>query len=343
VKSSAPISINSLPAVTVTELDDPTSAGTDIELIDLDVVQLGAVPFRARRVVVRLEGAAAVFHSTNVRVRTHTSVSSGLIAYVTFGPHAKGTVNGLPVRPGMVLAAEPGTEARFVVDAGWESITFLLPTQEVSEHLTSRQRESDFRLPHGVEALRVNEESGRALFNWGKRLVSLAARQPDLFNTHRQERIAARAELLETLLATLGGAVDLEPAGDERTRTAQSLVVKTVESYALSRIDEQLQVSDLCRAAGVSERTLEYAFRETMGLTPVTYLIRLRLHQVRRALLAATQGSTTVSAVALDWGFWHFGDFSRAYRECFGELPSDTLRREPEAPGGRHQTAPPRE
>ena len=29
-----------------------------------------------------------------------------------------------------------------------------------------------------------------------------------------------------------------------------------------------------------------------MGLTPVTYLIRLRLHRVRRALLASTQGST---------------------------------------------------
>jgi transcriptional regulator GlxA family with amidase domain len=57
------------------------------------------------------------------------------------------------------------------------------------------------------------------------------------------------------------------------------------------------------------------------------------LHQARRALLAATQGSTTVSTVALDCGFWHFGDFSRAYRECFGELPSDTLRREPEALG----------
>jgi AraC-like DNA-binding protein len=61
----------------------------------------------------------------------------------------------------------------------------------------------------------------------------------------------------------------------------------------------------------------------------MTYLIRLKLHRVRQALLAATQGSTTVSAEALNWGFWHFGEFSRAYRECFGELPSDTLRKKP--------------
>jgi AraC family transcriptional regulator, ethanolamine operon transcriptional activator len=50
---------------------------------------------------------------------------------------------------------------------------------------------------------------------------------------------------------------------------------------------------------------------------------------VRKALLAASHGTTTVTAEALDWGFWHFGEFSRAYKECFGELPSDTLRRKP--------------
>ena len=81
----------------------------------------------------------------------------------------------------------------------------------------------------------------------------------------------------------------------------------------------------------MSERVLEYAFKETLGLTPVAYLTRLRLHRVRQVLLAASQQSNTVSAVALDWGFWHFGEFSRAYRDCFGELPSDTLRRKPSA------------
>jgi len=76
----------------------------------------------------------------------------------------------------------------------------------------------------------------------------------------------------------------------------------------------------------VSERTLEHAFRKVMGMSPVAYLTRLRLHRVRKALRMATHRSTTVSAQALNWGFWHFGDFSRAYKDCFGELPSETLR-----------------
>jgi AraC family ethanolamine operon transcriptional activator len=317
------------PAVTVVEISDPTSAGAGIDLLDQDLMQLQSMPLRARRVIVRLENAAVVFHSTNLRVRTRTSVREGLLAYVTFGPQAKGTVNGVPVRPGMMLLAEPESEARFVTDAGWESITFLLPPQDISAHLAARQRESEFRLPHGVETLQADEEKVRRLFDWGKRLVDTAARQPALFNEHWKGRVAAQVDLLETLLASLGVADDFEPTRSDQTRQAYSLIVNIAEDHAMLHAGDHLRVTDLCRAAGVSERTLENAFKEVMGMTPVAYLIRLRLHRARKALLAASHGSTTVTAVALDWGFWHFGEFSRTYKECFGELPSDTLRRKP--------------
>jgi transcriptional regulator GlxA family with amidase domain len=146
--------------------------------------------------------------------------------------------------------------------------------------------------------------------------------------------VAAEADLLEILLATLRVAGDLEPSRTDRKRQTQSRIVKMAEAHALSNPDDRVYVTDLCRAATVSERTLEYAFKEVLGLTPMTYLIRLRLHRVRQALLAATAESTTISAEALNWGFWHFGQFSRAYRACFGESPSDTLRRKVAAPRG---------
>jgi AraC family transcriptional regulator, ethanolamine operon transcriptional activator len=319
-------------AVTVVEISDPTAAAAGIELIDQDVVQLQSRPLRARRVIVRLESAAILFHSTNLRVRTRTSTREGLLGYVTFGPQAKGTVDGLPVRSGLILAVEPESEARFVADAGWESITFLLPAQDVRAHLAARQREGEFRLPRCVETLQVTEEKARQLFGWGKRLVNIAVRRPALFNERTEERGAAQVELVETLLAALAAADELAPDRGDRARKANSLIVKIAEDYALSHADEHLYVSDLCRAAAVSERTLEYAFKDAIGLRPMAYLIRLRLHRVRQALLAGTPGSTTVSAEALHWGFWHFGEFSRAYKECFGELPSDTLRRKPGEP-----------
>ena len=323
------------PAVTVAEISDPTAAGAGIELIDQDVAQLQLMPLRARRVIVRLEAAAVVYHSTNLRVRARTSVRDGLLAYVTFGPRATGTVNGLAVRPGLMLATAPATEVVVVAETGYESIAFLLPPPVIGEHLAARGRESEFHLPDHVETLQVNPERARGLFDWGKRLVDTAARQPALFNDRKNERIAAQVELLENLLATLAVAGDLEPTRSDQTRQAHSRVVKIAEDYALSRAGDHLYVSDLCRAAAVSERTLQNAFHDVMGMTPVAYLSRLRLHRVRQALLAGSHGTTTVSVEALNWGFWHFGEFSRAYRECFGELPSDTLRRTPAPSRGR--------
>ena len=309
------------------DITDPTDGNAGIELLDLDAVQLQSTPMQVRRVVVRLESAAVVFHSANLRIRTRTSVRKGLVGYLTFGPHTSGTANGLPVRPGLMLAAESEAENIFVTNRGWESISFLVPPDDIRAHLTARGREGEFHLPRGFEPLQVDAERVRALYDWGKRLVDTALQQFALFDEAAKERVAAQDEMLEMLLATLRAADDFESARSDRTRQAQGQIVKAAEEYALAHADERIYVTDLCKVAAVSERTLEYAFKEIAGLTPMNYLVRLRLHRVRQALLAAAPEATTVSIEALNWGFWHFGEFSRAYKECFGELPSDTLRR----------------
>lgn len=256
------------------------------------------------------------------------------MAFVTFGPRTKGTVNGLPIRADLTLAVEAGTEVVFVPESGYESIALLLPPKDIREHLRARQREGELRLPRGVEFLQTNAAMAGRLFDRGKRLVEAAARRPASFDDRKETRVAAQVEMVETLLSTLGSA-SASPIGHAtRGLRSQALVVKRAEDYALSHTHAHVHVGDLCRAASVSERALQYAFKQIIGVTPVAYLIRLRLHRVRQALLAAGRGSTTVSAVALDWGFWHLGEFSRAYKECFGELPSDTLRRRTD-PAGR--------
>lgn len=299
------------PAVTAIEITEPTAVQHGFELIDQDAVQLQSLPLRARRVIVRLDTATVVFHSTNRRLRTRTRVNQGLLGYVTFGPRAQGTVNGLSVRRGLMLAAESDAEASFVVDPGWESITVLVAPDVLRSHFSARRMGHEVRRPQGIETLQADPGRCRELFKWGKRLTATAARQPGVFDIGRNERAAAQVELFETLLPVLRAAEQIEPTRVDRTSQTRSDIVSTAERYALSRVDEPLSVTDLCLVTGVSERTLEYAFRDVLGLTPIAYLIRLRLHLVRRSLLAATSGSTTVSAQALRWGFWHFGEFSR--------------------------------
>ena len=57
---------------------------------------------------------------------------------------------------------------------------------------------------------------------------------------------------------------------------------------------------------------------------PKQYLMRRRMHLVRRALLSAVT-ETTVTEIATRFGFWHLGRFSGCYQTIFGEFPSATL------------------
>jgi len=88
---------------------------------------------------------------------------------------------------------------------------------------------------------------------------------------------------------------------------------------------EPLSVADLCRAAGGSRRTLEYAFQERFGLSPKAYLLARRLDGVRTEL-RQDHDAPSVTRIANRWGFHHLSRFAAFYRRQFGELPSETIR-----------------
>ena len=54
----------------------------------------------------------------------------------------------------------------------------------------------------------------------------------------------------------------LQPDRSDRTRQAQSDIVKNAEDYAMSHAGEQHLRQRPVQSRGVSERTLEYAFKE---------------------------------------------------------------------------------
>jgi AraC family ethanolamine operon transcriptional activator len=312
--------------VTVVDITDPAGVNTDFGSIKFDALKLQTTPFRARRIAVRLDAVTVVFHATDLRLRTRTHARDGSLAYVVFGPGVRGAVNGLPVRPGLLLAVEPGTDAEFVTESGWQTVTLLAAPDALRVHLEQRHWQAPLPLPRGVGVLQVPAKAALSLFRHGKRLVTAAARRPALFDAAPAAGRAAGAAMIDELLAALATATTFQLERRDRTRRGYSRIVQRVEDHALQRPGELLGITDFCRVAAVGERTLEIAFKEVMGLSPVAYLKRLRLTQVRKALLVAQGRTTTVSAEAFRWGFWHFGEFSRAYKAYFGELPSQTLR-----------------
>lgn len=104
-------------------------------------------------------------------------------------------------------------------------------------------------------------------------------------------------------------------------------LVRKAEAYVTAHLDESVRMQKLCREVGASARSLEYAFQAIYGTGAMRYLRTVRMNEVRKALLRADSSSrATVTAAAMDWGFWHLGEFAAAYRRLFGELPSETLR-----------------
>lgn len=127
------------------------------------------------------------------------------------------------------------------------------------------------------------------------------------------------------LLGTLAGCLKLLDAGEERESALQR---KASVHRAIAYVDRssvRLTALQLAIAAGATQRTLERGFREILGMTPATYLRRHRMNRAQHALAHADPRSTTVTEIALDWGFSHLGRFSVEYRDMFGDAPSRTL------------------
>jgi len=322
-ENSAP---DSRPTVTVWDITDPTAAREGIEVLDQDVVQLESQPLRVRRVLVHLDGLVVVFHKANRRLRTLTRLQWPMVAFTTLGPEASATIDGVEIGSDRLIVSEPGAQAELVVEAGYQSVLVLVAPDDLVHHMEIRGRSSRYSAPRGYELRHPSEVGTRPLFDLGKRLTDEAARHPELFD-EPCVRAAAHTEIMESLLASLGPADGHSPASRrDRTRRGHGRIIKEATAHALERLGDRIYVTDLCKVTNVSERTLQYAFQEILGLTPMAYLTRLRLHRVREDLRHAASRSTTVTEVATRWGFWHFGEFSGAYRRCFGERPSDTLR-----------------
>jgi AraC-like DNA-binding protein len=115
-----------------------------------------------------------------------------------------------------------------------------------------------------------------------------------------------------------------EPAGLQGPRRPRT-VKRTLDAMHAEPW-RQFTAGDLAAIAGVGVRVLQESFRQHVGMSPLTYLRRLRLDGVHAELSRSDPWQVSVSDVAYRWGFTHLGRFAGAYRERYGVPPSSTLR-----------------
>ena len=314
--------------VSVQHIADPTTARDLIEVLDQDVVNLDPKAFEVKRVTVPLEECCLVYIRSNSALRSRTLVHKDFDACSILGPKACGSIDGAELRPYAMIAAGPGAQAEIIVGSDYESVALLVPPRILDKHLALRRISGEFFVPEDHEVWQPSKVVARDHFSLGAQIVEAAESAPEIFNDNHWARHGAQVEFMDSLFATIESCDPDETVDTDKKGRSYSQIVRKCEDYTLNLDGRRPYLSELCATANVSERTLQYAFRDIMGMSPLTYLHRLRLHRARDELRKAKGGSTTVTEVAMNWGFWHFGEFSRAYKNCFGEVPSSTLRQD---------------
>ena len=308
-------------AVSVLEVTDPADTERTLPQLALDLVKLGPTRFYAKRIVLDVDGCVLVYHFAAHPIRSRSQLAGPYQVIATYSPRTTGTMDGRALTPDLLVTAREGAEPELVAGGGYRSVLFFVPPAELERHV-----QVDGAGPHFLAGDVV---SVQRLYEWGRSVLRAAGQNPGLFNENRTIRDDVRRELRDRLGDAVASSRSFVTRDKETTSVNHSRLVKKVQDWALEHLDRHVYLRDLCQAGRVSERTLRYAFHHVLGMSPVAYLSRLRLHRVHKTLKNAVPGSTTVTAEALNWGFWHGGEFAKLYKECFGELPSDTLSREP--------------
>ncbi|WP_046004405.1 helix-turn-helix domain-containing protein [Pseudoalteromonas rubra] len=102
-------------------------------------------------------------------------------------------------------------------------------------------------------------------------------------------------------------------------------VLKCADTYMHENINKKITMADLIQVTRVSSRSLTYNFKKHTQKTPMSYLLDLRLMRLRKALLTA-KSDAKILDLSMSVGLTHLGRMSLAYKNRFGELPSETLK-----------------
>jgi AraC family transcriptional regulator, ethanolamine operon transcriptional activator len=224
--------------------------------------------------------------------------------------------------PQDLLAGTPGVEMDMVSQAGYGGATVSFPLElvrEMADHCgwvraAQSQTSSTIRL----------EQNKADMLRTGLSEIFLEAIARPLNDQAATWALSKQEDLLRAFHWCMNDPASktMPISNGERAR-----VIKAALAAIGDHPEDILTVSDLCRIAKASERTLDYAFTERFGLSPALYMKARRLNGARNDLCREHEPSVKIADVANKWGFWHLGQFARDYRGWFGELPSDTHQR----------------
>lgn len=228
---------------------------------------------------------------------------------------------GRPVDANTLILYSPGAEVvgRSQGSVAWVTLLFEWP--ELERH-ADRLGVALTPIRHLAQRLAPDPQAMAALRAAAIECFALATTTAPAALGDSGVRRSQEEVLLTALVHAASSAKEIPEASVAAHRRAVQRALEVLEA----RSGEPVYLSDLCEAAGVSERTLRSAFQRIHGVSPIRYLHRHRMRQVRRTLLAADASAVRVADVAERFGFANLGRFAVEFRKLFGVSPSQLLR-----------------
>lgn len=235
----------------------------------------------------------------------HLDYHVGLVTEGAQRQHFKG--DSMIVTPGSIAFMPPGEihDGSGEGERPYTLKTFRLSPallQNLSLELTGSHRQPEF-----AAGLLVNTRLANNLLRLHEAMHSPV----------RISALAIQTEWLSQLhfLFTQSGAI--RPS--EVKGTLAPAQWQTIKDYCLAHLSEKITLDTLASLCVLGRFHFLRQFKQTIGMTPHAWLLRLRLEH---ACTLLAEGTQTLTEVALNVGFYDQSHFNRAFRQAFGVPPS---------------------
>ncbi|MBK5142251.1 AraC family transcriptional regulator [Budviciaceae bacterium BWR-B9] len=250
--------------------------------------------------------------------------------YIHLGLTIKGgeytRYNGMPIGVGNLRIYPEGSDILYQSMGEAEWFAYSIPREKLQKALNDYDDGKIKLIPNRIMTFPLKAENYEQLKTMFQEIRQMAC-QPGNIELSEDVTKMLSAALLNSFIKAIC-ASDGQPDSIKPNSLAQlhGQLIMATEQLILSGQENNLKLSDLAKATGYTLRALEFIFKNSVGMSPKSWFVNMRMNGALRDLMEA-KPNMTVSDVATRWGFQHLARFSAQYRDMFGELPSKTLSR----------------
>lgn len=227
------------------------------------------------------------------------------------------------LRPGLISVIGPDVSVKKFSPAGTRKLLVRID-RTLIEQICMRHLGHGLNKPLQFE-VELMQNSGRGM-NLGGLITFLHDQTTNRESAFRSPLVLANIEHLVTTTLLLSQHSNYSEEINSPVPPVSPGFVKRAEEFIDANADRPITIEDLSVHAGVSTRSLFAGFKKYRNTTPMAHLRFVRMKRAHRDLQSPPDRNTTVTEIALNWGFAHLGRFTAEYRRMFGEPPSETLR-----------------